>query len=258
MKSYITYGIAILLVLITIGINFTRHSVPPELQGTIIALPLEASPIEREFFIDWPKPYVLVDEVTETFGREIWNHPQAIPQATLKEIATTPIWQGFLPNFLGYDLPKAPLFEKVSQGEFWRLFTPALLHSELFHLAFNLFWLIALGRVVEGKIGGFKYLLLTLILGIFANVAQYLMTSLRFLGYSGVIAGLFGFAYSQQKSGIFYPFPPSLYKAIFIFIFGVAALETLFLFSPIRFSLGIANTAHVAGILLGIFLGKIK
>jgi len=107
------------------------------------------------------------------------------------------------------------------------------------------------------RAGWAKYLILTLLFGIVSNTAQYLMTGLHFLGYSGVISGLFGYAYMDQRHGMHYPLVPLLFTVTFVFIFGVALLETISLFSPLKMSWGIANTAHITGLLSGLLAGKL-
>ena len=253
----ISYVLAAVMVALTFLINITRHTVPPYLEGTPISVPLQASPIEKELYYDWPSVYEKIDYLNKRYGESVWEHLEEIPAAYQKELVSTPVWQGFLPQILGYHLPPAPWFEKISQGEVWRTFTPALIHTDLWHLVFNLFWLIALGRLVEERTGWAKYLLLTLLFGILSNTAQYLMTGLHFLGYSGVISGLFGYAYMDKKHGTLYPLAPSLFTVTFVFIFGVALLETISLFSPLKMSWGIANTAHITGLLSGLIAGQL-
>jgi len=254
----ISYVLAVLMACITLVVHLTRHEVPSYLQETILSVPIKASSLEKKLYYDWPSLYQKIDALTDRYGANIWEHPDDISPAYWNEITKTPIWLGFFPQWLGANLPPAPWFEKISQGEVWRTFTPALLHVDLFHLVFNLFWLIALGRIVEERVGIFKYLLLSLVIGIVSNTAQYLMTGLHFYGYSGVISGLFGYTYVDKKKGTPYPFPDSLFPLTFVFIFGMAAIDTLLALSPVKTSFGIANTAHITGLLTGIVLGYLQ
>jgi len=48
----------------------------------------------------------------------------------------------------------------VENGEYYRLFTVALLHGGLWHLAFNLLALYALGTPLENYFGKSRYLLI--------------------------------------------------------------------------------------------------
>ena len=51
----------------------------------------------------------------------------------------------------------------VENGEYYRLFTVALLHGGLWHLAFNLLALYALGTPLENYFGKGRYLLILFI-----------------------------------------------------------------------------------------------
>ena len=73
------------------------------------------------------------------------------------------------------------LFGKIRQGEVWRLFTPVLLHGGILHLLFNMAWVWMFGRLIEQRLGSFKYLFLSIIVGVISNVAQYLMSGPRIL-----------------------------------------------------------------------------
>ena len=51
----------------------------------------------------------------------------------------------------------------IENGEYYRLITVALLHGGLWHLAFNLYALHALGTLVEGYFGRNKYALILIV-----------------------------------------------------------------------------------------------
>jgi GlpG protein len=155
-----------------------------------------------------------------------------------------------------------PLFEKIRQGEIWRLFSPAILHSDFLHILFNMFWLWILGRPIEKRIGVPKTLLLTLAVGVFSNTAQYLMSGPLFLGYSGVAMGLAGFIWMREKIAPWEGYPLNRTTVLFLvfFIGAMAALQFasffIQLFSHYNFEPNIANTAHIAGALMGAALAR--
>jgi membrane associated rhomboid family serine protease len=86
----------------------------------------------------------------------------------------------------------------VENGEYYRLFTVALLHGGLWHLAFNLLALYALGTPLENYFGKSKYLLILFTSLILLNPA-YVYS----IGASGMIFGLFGaLALVGEKAGV--------------------------------------------------------
>jgi len=181
----------------------------------------------------------------------------------------TPFWRGaytlFLLKVKGADtaLAEGSLFIKIRQGEIWRLFSPAVLHSDLLHILFNMLWLWMLGRQVEKRIGLFRYVLLTLILGVITNTAQYLMSGPFFLGYSGIVLGLAGFIWYREKVAPWegYPLQRSVIIFLSLFVLAMFAIQLgsflLILFSNTSFNPNIANTAHIIGALSGVLLARL-
>ncbi len=78
----------------------------------------------------------------------------------------------------------------ILQGEFWRLFTPALLHSNLIHLMFNMYALSILGRQIEPFYGKVRFILLYVIGAFGGNVLSFVLSDLNSLGASTAIFGL--------------------------------------------------------------------
>ena len=52
----------------------------------------------------------------------------------------------------------------LNQGEWWRIFTVALVHAGLFHLGFNLYALMVLGNPLEDMLGRNKFLILFILM----------------------------------------------------------------------------------------------
>lgn len=157
---------------------------------------------------------------------------------------------------------EGPLFVKIREGEIWRLFTPCLLHLGFLHLLFNMIWLWVLGRAVEERIGTLKSILLSVGVGVISNVTQYLMSGPLFLGYSGIVVGLAGFIWMREKKAPWegYPIHRSTFLFLFFFVLVMGALQALSFFLNLfalgSFQPGIANTAHIVGGLVGIWLGR--
>ena len=163
-----------------------------------------------------------------------------------------------------YDaLPPGTLFGKIRQGEVWRLFTPVLLHGNLLHILFNMAWVWVLGRQIEQRIGIFRYLIFTLIIGVIANVFQYIASGPEFLGYSGIVMGMVGFIWMRQKMAPWegYPLQPTIVRFILIYVMVLLVLELVSLgldfFHVTELYANIANTAHIIGGLTGIVLARL-
>ena len=93
----------------------------------------------------------------------------------------------------------------VENGEYYRLITVALLHGGLWHLAFNLYALHALGTPVEAYFGKKKYTLILIVSLLSGSTLSILFNPayVYSIGASGMIFGLFGaLALIGQQSGI--------------------------------------------------------
>lgn len=135
---------------------------------------------------------------------------------------------------------------EVAGGEVWRLVTPIFPHGGVIHLVFNLMWLTSLGPLVEFRRGPFRYLLLVLGLAVISNLTQYVWAGPRFYGLSGVVSGLFGYAWvygRRADEGMRLNRETS--ALMFIYLFAMAAVGP-----P-----GIANAAHLGGLAAGMAFG---
>ncbi|MDY0939571.1 MULTISPECIES: rhomboid family intramembrane serine protease [Priestia] len=83
----------------------------------------------------------------------------------------------------------------ISQGDYWRLFTPIFLHLSFSHLLFNSFSLFLLGPGAERILSSYKFLLFYLTCGLLGNIVTFLIQSSFYshVGASGAIFGLLGF-----------------------------------------------------------------
>ncbi len=222
------------------------------------------TPIQESFLYDMPASVAELELSIRSSGKE--NKVEIEKQ--IQEMQNAPYWRGLydfvLLKFRGKDPSSAngPLFTKIRQGEFWRLFTPCILHLNFLHILFNMIWLWVLGRPVEQRIGPVRTILLTLIVGVVTNTSQYLMSGPFFLGYSGVVMGLAGFIWMREKIAPWegYPLHRSTMLFLGIFIFAMCGLQIVSFFvqtfSDLPFVLNIANTAHIVGAFLGALLGR--
>jgi len=238
-----------------------------------IALKYELVSLQQQLMFDYPEYLVAFEKFFEEYPVRTAEELKELPpkaQASFNEIEKAPTWKGIAEMIVARDwtlldqLPQGTLFGKIRQGEFWRLFTPVLLHGGWLHIIFNMAWLFMLGRQIEERIGKPRYILLSLLLGIIGNVAQYLISGPIFLGYSGIITGMVGFIWIRQKIAPWEGYPLQRPVIIFITVFVIAmvALEiismTLQFFRVTEVYPSIANTAHVIGGFFGVLLGRLS
>jgi GlpG protein len=135
----------------------------------------------------------------------------------------------------------------IESGEVWRLVTPILLHFGLLHFAFNAYMLFQFGASVETLRGSLRFGAMVLVMALVSNLAQYLATGPTFGGMSGVVYGLFGYAWMKSRfdpaAGFFVP--PSTVLILMVWFF-LGMTGTV---GPI------ANFAHGGGLVTGMVMG---
>lgn len=265
----ITAGILMLCCLFYIISNLTAPnitSIPPDLPS----MPIMSAPISKQLLYDYPHAYELTDKLVKLYGIERLQTPGDLPlegQYLVREIKKNTYWEGyydiFLARFQHTEPPKVivPTFEKIRQGEVWRLFTPCLMHTDFLHILFNMLWLLVLGKQLEQRLNARRYMLLIVLIGIFSNTCQYLMGGPNFIGFSGVVCGLVGFIWVRQKIAPWEGYPMERATSLFIvyFIAALLAIQIVSFYTEtyhnLSISPGIANTAHLTGLAIGALLG---
>lgn len=135
------------------------------------------------------------------------------------------------------------------QREPWRLFTSALPHGDLLHIAFNVYWLWVFGTLIEEVLGGFRLLGLVLLLACGSAAAEYALFS-GGIGLSGVGYGLFGMLWVlSRKDKRFREGVDERTVQLFVLWFFLCIGAT------ITKVYRVANVAHGVGALLGILAG---
>jgi GlpG protein len=148
-------------------------------------------------------------------------------------------------------------FDDILHGEVWRLVTPIFMHGSIFHIFFNMWWLIDLGSLIEVRRGTLRLALLVLISAIISNGAQYFWMEHTdpgephpFLGMSGVVYALFGYIwmkglYQPEQRMILHP------NTISIMILWLVLCMTGVM-GPI------GNAAHFMGLVAGVAFGVLR
>lgn len=238
-----------------------------------MSLEFQMAPIEEALLFDKPVVFTLYQQFFTKYpvhsAEELKNLPIEEKKA-LEEIEKTPTWKGVSDLIIQRNLsswtslPPHTLFHKIREGEVWRLFTPCLLHQGFLHILFNMAWLWMLGHQIEARLGKKKTFLFIVVTGIVANISQYLISGPIFLGFSGVVVGMIGFIWKRQKIAPWEGYPLQKGTALFIllFVFAMLALEMvsfgLQFFHVTEISANIANTAHIIGGGVGVFLARLS
>lgn len=236
-------------------------------------LVLLSSPVEKTLLYDYPKFYELMNRFLHLYGfEELENSTDLSSEGRflLTQIHQTPYWPGYYQLILkgGWQAVKEglhqyPTFEKIRQGQVWRFFTPILLHGDIFHLLFNMLWLILLGRQMEQRLNPARYLFFILFIAIISNTAQYLMSGPNFIGFSGVLCGMLAFIWVRQKKAAWEGYQIDRLTLIFMLIFVLSMIAIQVLSFVLEksfnwaFSPNIANVAHLTGGAMGYLLGRL-
>src|SRR6187455_679757 len=78
-------------------------------------------------------------------------------------------------------------------GSIGSLWTSSLVHYQLLHLVFNLYWLVRLGRPLEQNLGALRLLAFSAAASFVASAAQLGWSGHTGVGFSGVIYAWAGF-----------------------------------------------------------------
>ena len=144
------------------------------------------------------------------------------------------------------------LTEALTSGQIWRLLSPAFLHFGWMHLIFNMMWLWYFGRQVESLQGSGRMLLILLLSGVGANLAQYATGTVLFGGMSGVDFALLGYVWLMSRrapgSGFFVP------QMLVVFMLGWMLFTMTDMAAAVGFG-NVANEAHLGGLIVGLALG---
>jgi GlpG protein len=136
---------------------------------------------------------------------------------------------------------------EIAHGQVWRIVTPIIMHGSILHLLFNMWWLYDLGTLIERRIGSLRYLLLVLIVAAVSNYTQFVAQGPFFVGMSGVVYGLFGYAWVRGRldptCGLHLRPDIAFYMMAWFFLCAAGLIGN------------VANWAHGGGLVAGAALG---
>jgi|SRR5271166_11007 len=134
----------------------------------------------------------------------------------------------------------------ISEGhQYWRLVTSGFLHENLLHIAFNMYLLYLLGRMLEPAIGSLRFATIYFTSLLAGSAGVMVATSAPSLGASGAIFGLMGAAVVELRA-----------RRISVWQSGIGGLIVINLilsFSIANISVG----AHIGGLIGGALAGLV-
>lgn len=138
----------------------------------------------------------------------------------------------------------------IAKGQVWRLLTPIFLHftllgSPVIHLLFNGMWWLVVASIIEQIDKKPILIILTLITAIGSNTAAYIAYGPWFGGLSGVCYGII--AYSWLRGFLCPLYRQTVNHSLFFAFFILMIIGFTGIFGAM------ANIAHLAGLLLGLF-----
>ena len=138
-------------------------------------------------------------------------------------------------------------------GQWWRLLTCAFLHIGVIHLAFNMWALSAVGRMVERLVGNAGFAILYLVSGLAGSVASVAWNPhVLSAGASGAVFGVFGALLGfilRRRDTI----PPVVFRELRNSTLACLGYNLLFSFSVPA----IDKAAHLGGLVAGFLCGLV-
>jgi len=134
----------------------------------------------------------------------------------------------------------------IRAGQYYRLLTGIFLHGGILHLAFNCYALYVIGTQIENFLGKVKYLIIYLFSGLMGALFSIIFGGdMASIGASGAIFGLmgalvyFGYYYRVYLGNVV----KSQIIPLIVLNLGIGFLSS-----------GIDNSAHIGGLIGGIFI----
>jgi membrane associated rhomboid family serine protease len=164
------------------------------------------------------------------------------------QLITRDVGNPVIDQYLAYS------YDRVTDGEVWRLVSSIFLHGGLLHLAFNMIVLYWAGTRLEDRYGSAEFLAFYLTAGLFAGTFRFatqaagLAPPVGALGASGAITAvlvLFACHYPHQRVYLYFAIPMPVWLVVVICV----SLDALGTFGVGQ--AGIGYLAHIGGAFFG-------
>jgi GlpG protein len=140
---------------------------------------------------------------------------------------------------------------RIWEGTWWGTMSSTLVHINVLHAFFNLYWLWLLGRLMEDEIGSWRFLAFYLGASIVSSTSQLAFSDVSGHGASGVVYAIFGFMW---RTRVAYPKFQSIMVPQTIKVFFIWLVACFFLTAAKV--MNIANAAHLSGLIYGAVMAE--
>lgn len=147
----------------------------------------------------------------------------------------------------------APSVTDIFNGDYWGLITSNFLHVEIWHIAFNLYWLWIFGKKIEFELNKTLYIFFILSAALVSSLVQLAFSDTTGIGLSGVGYALFGFIYVKSKTAEAYKNYLDK-RTINLFLFWLVLCVIL----TKTGAWTVGNAAHIGGLFWGVLIAYIS
>ena len=148
---------------------------------------------------------------------------------------------------LGYLSPN-----DIWDGKYWGLITSVFVHTQLWHIAFNVYWLWILGGALERTIGHFYWLVFLIMAAVVSSGIQFGTSGVTGIGFSGVGYAMFGFMWVARNR--YREFQQVVTKQTVILFLGWLIFCVI---ASLMHIMNVGNGAHIGGLLFGMGVASI-
>ena len=142
--------------------------------------------------------------------------------------------------------------EDIWNGHIWGLVTPVFIHGSLWHLLFDMLWLVQLGRVLERTLPPAVYLGFIIASAAVGSATEMLVSGQIGIGMSGVVYAMFGLMWAGRGYDASWRAIATRGNLQYLIGWGIFCVFATYLH---WFGLSVANGAHAGGFLFGLCIG---
>ena len=144
--------------------------------------------------------------------------------------------------------------DDIWNGRVWGLVTTVFIHGSVWHLFFNMVWLVRLGRILESTLPPGIYLAFIVVSAAIGSTTEMLVSGQTGIGMSGVVYAMFGLMWGGRGAEAAWRGMATRDNLRFFIGWGLFCIvATQFHFAGFN----VANGAHVGGFLFGLCNGYV-